>query len=75
MERRELTEDPSEGAGSRLEPSSLTPFIYIHTYTHTKQMWQKVTIWHKQKIYTCSLYYSFNCFGKLKIFPNVKFKK
>ena len=35
MERRELTEDPSEGAGSRLEPSSLTPFIYIHTYTHT----------------------------------------
>ena len=35
MERKELTEDPSEGAGSRLEPSSLTPFIYIHTYTHT----------------------------------------
>ena len=49
--------------------------IYVYTHRYTKQMWQKVTIWHEQKTDMCSLYYSFNCFGKLKIFPNVKFKK
>ena len=49
--------------------------VYMYTHRYTKQMWQKVTIWHEQKTDMCSLYYSFNCFGKLKIFPNVKFKK